>query len=141
MQINRAANHQELGKTKKKPFAPRVLIRENSASWTSCKQHCRTVCYKHSNRFLISCGEVLRSSQSSSLLQLSFPVNVGVTNQRPSSDSELISRMGIRLLACVTRACEQVFRGALAAGREKEGELATMYLEFEFHLQFPCASP
>ena len=69
------------------------------------------------------------------------PVGVGVTNQRSSSDSELITRMGIRLLACVTRACEQVFRGALAAGREKEGELATMYLEFEFHLQFPCASP
>ena len=30
--------------------------------------------------------------------------------------------------------------GALAAGREKEGELATTSLEFEFHLQFPCGS-
>ena len=26
------------------------------------------------------------------------------------------------------------------AGREKEGEPATMSLEFEFHLQFPCDS-
>ena len=34
-------------------------------------------------------------------------------------------------------ACEQAFRGALEAGREKEGELATTSLEFEFHLQFP----
>ena len=25
--------------------------------------------------------------------------------------------------------------------REKEGELVTMSLEFEFHLQFPCGSP
>ena len=37
--------------------------------------------------------------------------------------------------------CEQALRGALAAWREKEGELATMSLEFEFHLQFPCGSP
>ena len=37
-------------------------------------------------------------------------------------------------------ACEQASRGALAAGREKEGELATTSLEFEFHLQFPCRS-
>ena len=36
---------------------------------------------------------------------------------------------------------EQAVRGALAAGREKEGELATTSLEFEFHLQFPCDSP
>ena len=30
----------------------------------------------------------------------------------------------------------------LAAGREKEGDLATtcMSLEFEFHVQFPCGS-
>ena len=32
-------------------------------------------------------------------------------------------------------ACEQALRSALAAGREKEGELATASLEFEFHLQ------
>ena len=38
-------------------------------------------------------------------------------------------------------ACEQALRGALAAGREKEGELATTSLEFEFHFQFPCGSP
>ena len=36
-------------------------------------------------------------------------------------------------------ACEQALRGALAAGREKEGELATTALEFEFHLHFPCS--
>ena len=28
---------------------------------------------------------------------------MGVTNRRPSSDSELISRMEMRLLACMTR--------------------------------------
>ena len=38
-------------------------------------------------------------------------------------------------------ACEQALRGALEAGREKEEELATTSLEFEFHLQFPCGSP
>ena len=41
--------------------------------------------------------------------------------------------------------CEQALRGAMTAGkrekREKEGELATTSLEFEFHLQFPCGSP
>jgi len=41
----------------------------------------------------------------------------------------------------LTVACEQTFRGALAAGREKEGDLGTASLEFEFHLQFPCGSP
>ena len=30
------------------------------------------------------------------------PADVGVNNRRPSSDSELISRMEMRLLACVT---------------------------------------
>ena len=38
-------------------------------------------------------------------------------------------------------ASEQAVQGALAAGRDKEGELATTSLEFEFHLQFPCDSP
>ena len=38
-------------------------------------------------------------------------------------------------------ASKQAVRGALAAGREKEGELATTSLECEFHLQFPCGSP
>ena len=35
---------------------------------------------------------------------------------------------------------EQALRGALTAGREKEEELSTTSLEFEFHLQFPCGS-
>ena len=38
-------------------------------------------------------------------------------------------------------ACEQALRGALAAGQEKEGELATTSLELEFYLQFACGSP
>ena len=37
-------------------------------------------------------------------------------------------------------ACEQAFPGTLVAGQEREGELATTSLEFEFHLQFPCGS-
>ena len=36
--------------------------------------------------------------------------------------------------------CEQALWGALVAEWEKEGELATTSLEFEFHLQFPCGS-
>ena len=35
----------------------------------------------------------------------------------------------------------QALQGALAAGREKEGERVTTSLEFEFHLQLPCGSP
>ena len=34
---------------------------------------------------------------------------------------------------------EKALRGALVVGREKEGELATTSLEYEFHLQFPVA--
>ena len=37
--------------------------------------------------------------------------------------------------------CDQAIQSALAAGQEKEGELATTSLEFEFHLYFPCGSP
>ena len=37
--------------------------------------------------------------------------------------------------------CEQALRGALTARLLKEGDLATMSLEFEFYLQFPCGSP
>ena len=37
--------------------------------------------------------------------------------------------------------CEQALRGALVVGQEKERELATMSLEFEFHLPFSCGSP
>ena len=38
-------------------------------------------------------------------------------------------------------ACEQALQGILAGGQEKEGEPATMSLEFKFHFQFPCGSP
>ena len=39
-------------------------------------------------------------------------------------------------------AYEQALRGgALAAGQEKEGELATKSLKFEYHLQFSCGFP
>ena len=49
-------------------------------------------------------------------------------------------------LGCVLRvwkggevACDQALRGALAAGREKEGDLATTYLEFEYpHRKSRC---
>ena len=34
--------------------------------------------------------------------------------------------------AIYSLACEQAHRGALVAGREKEGELATTSLEFEY---------
>ena len=63
------------------------------------------VCYEHRNcnRFLISCGEVFQWSQSSSMLRRQFPADVGVTNRQPSSNSELIFRMEMRLLACLTR--------------------------------------
>ena len=40
-----------------------------------------------------------------------------------------------------TLACEKALRGAMAEGQEKEGELATMSLEFKFCFQFPCGSP
>ena len=36
--------------------------------------------------------------------------------------------------------CEQALWGALATGREKEGDLATTSLEFEFHLQISSGS-
>ena len=37
-------------------------------------------------------------------------------------------------------ACEQALRGALVEGQEKEGELATTFLEFELLFYFPCGS-
>ena len=46
------------------------------------------------------------------------------------------SRVAVKSLAR-----EQVLWGALTAGRDKKGELATTSLEFEFRLQFPCGSP
>ena len=52
-------------------------------------------------------------------------------------------RVSFTFRVCGTKSitCEQALRGALAAGREKEGELATTSLEFEFRLQFPRGSP
>ena len=55
---------------------------------------------------------------------------------RPTSVLHVSNRACILFLAC-----EQALRGVLAARREKEGELSTTSLEFEFHLQFPCGSP
>ena len=56
--------------------------------------------------------------------------------------SEVLPRL-IKMTYCklLLTSTGQTLRGALAAGREKEGELATTSLEFEFHLQFPCGSP
>ena len=45
------------------------------------------------------------------------------------------------LLQNYNQAWEQALLGALVAGWEKEGELATTSVESEFHLQFPCGSP
>ena len=50
---------------------------------------------------------------------------------------------GFRFVLCVfvafELACEQALRGALTAGREKEGELATRSLEFEYlHRKSRC---
>ena len=45
------------------------------------------------------------------------------------------------LVARTRLAWEQALRGTLAVGPQKEGELATAPLEFEFLLQFPCGSP
>ena len=38
-------------------------------------------------------------------------------------------------------AWEQALQGTLAAGREREGELAITSLEFEFRLKFPRGFP
>ena len=38
-------------------------------------------------------------------------------------------------------ACEKVLRSAQSVEREKEGELVTTSLDFEFCFQFPCGSP
>ena len=45
------------------------------------------------------------------------------------------------LMTIVIVACEQSLWGTLATWQEKEGELATTSLEFEFHLQFLCGFP
>ena len=42
-------------------------------------------------------------------------------------------------VAAITLACEQVLQGALVVGQEKEGELATTSLEFEYlHRKSRC---
>ena len=43
-----------------------------------------------------------------------------------------LSTPTIQLILEANLACEQALRGALAAGREKEGELATTPLKFEY---------
>ena len=56
------------------------------------------------------------------------------------NSSEVLPRL-TKMTYCkpLLTSTEQALRGALAAGREKEGELATTSLEFEFRLQFPVA--
>ena len=48
--------------------------------------------------------------------------------------------MAMIIHSCDVLACNQALQGAVAVGQEKDGELATMSLEFEFHLQFPSGS-
>ena len=51
----------------------------------------------------------------------------------------LLRQKIIYSLSPSNRACEQALRGALAAGREKEGELATTSLKFEYlHRKSRC---
>ena len=45
---------------------------------------------------------------------------------------KLKSQLTFAIFAAVSLACEQALRGALAAGWEKERELATTPLEFEY---------
>ena len=40
--------------------------------------------------------------------------------------------MGVKQLTVPRKACEQALQGNLVAGREKDGELATTSLEFEY---------
>ena len=47
--------------------------------------------------------------------------------------------MGVKQLTVPRKGCEQALRGNLVAGREKEGELATTSLEFEYlHQKSRC---
>ena len=54
--------------------------------------------------------------------------------------SEVLPRL-IKMTYCklLLTSSGQALRGALAAGLEKKGELATTSLEFEFRFQFPVA--
>ena len=58
-------------------------------------------------------------------------------------DTSLSNLTSLPMLRRSFLRCRQIFKKktwkGLAAGREKEGELATTSLEFEFHLQFPAA--
>ena len=60
-----------------------------------------------------------------------------------SSMAQLIQHLTINELLPLSKIQyrEQAIQGALAAGQEKEGELATTSLQFQFHLQYPCGSP
>ena len=63
--------------------------------------HVQSCCFANLNLLLLYRSLCRRRRRClSSLMSLA---DVGVTNRRPSSDSELISRMEMRLLACVTR--------------------------------------
>ena len=47
--------------------------------------------------------------------------------------------MGVKQLTVPRKGCEQALQGNLVAGREKEGELATTSLEFEYlHQKSRC---
>ena len=75
---------------------------------------------------------------------LCFPLELEWIKKN-TSESQM-SQQGASVTTTVMKlACEQAFRGTLAVGRGeggrgKEGELATMSLECEFQLQFPCCS-
>ena len=64
----------------------------------------------------------------------------GVSNcSRLSPNEHLYKTLTPRYNGNLHVACEQALRGALAAGREKEGKLATMSLEFEYlHRKSRC---
>ena len=53
----------------------------------------------------------------------------------------LSRQFGFWISRCGFRSLRASSPGALAAGLEKEGELVTASLEFEFHLQFRYGSP
>ena len=61
--------------------------------------------------------------------------NINKSSESSEPDLKGTARLLVRL--SYDLACEQALRGALAAEREKERELATTSLE----LQFPCGAP
>ena len=58
--------------------------------------------------------------------------------ETPSSPRATASKQTIKN---IVSKLSGTIRDILAAGRQKEGELATTSLKFEFHLQFPCGAP